>query len=335
MKRRQWLKWGAGVAAASLGSTLFPVSALGNPRTGWVFDDRFLTPVFDPPHPEQPRRVKMIVEAIRGAGLPDRLAPIAVREDVDAALRLIHTDSHIASVRIAYGQSIDALARTAVGGVLAAIDAVHAGHVGNAFVCSRPPGHHARNTGREEGFCFFNHVSIGARYAQRALGLSRVLIIDWDYHHGDGTEMFFYEDPSVLVFSTHDLHAYPRTGFPERRGAGPGEGFNINVPLPCGATDRDIETAFRDVLVPAADAFRPEFVLVSAGFDSREQDLLGCFNVTDDGYRTLTRIAMDIAARHCNGRLVSVLEGGYNAAGTASAVVAHLRELAGIERQGI
>jgi acetoin utilization deacetylase AcuC-like enzyme len=316
---------------AALAAGAAPVAAPAGPRarTGWVFDPRFNTPAFEPTHPEQPRRVQAIVEAVTEAGLMQALQPLAVRDDVDGALRLIHTEAHIASIRIAYGAAIDGLARAAVGATLAAVDAVHAGEVRNAFVCSRPPGHHARNTGREQGFCFYNHVAVGARYAQRELGLKRALIIDWDYHHGDGTEMFFYDDAETLYFSTHDLHAFPGTGFAERRGVGAGEGSNINVPMPCGATDAQLVAAFNDWLLPAADAFKPELVLISAGFDSRQQDLLGCFDISDAGFAELTRISMGIADRHCDGRLVSVLEGGYNVSGLASGVVAHLRALAG------
>jgi len=328
VKRRQLLTTAARCAA--LGACPGWTYAWAAPAavTGWVYDPLFLTPVFGPNHPEQPRRVQAILAAMEESGLLGRLRDIPPRADVDRALRLIHTDAHIAAIRAGYGEAIDALARKGVGSALAAVDAVAAGAVRNAFVCSRPPGHHARNTGREEGFCFFNNVAVAARHAQRERGLRRVLIVDWDYHHGDGTEGFFYEDPEVLYFSTHDWHAYPGTGDPARRGAGAGAGYNINVPLPCGATDADIVTAFERHLLPAADAFRPDVVLVSAGFDSRAEDLLGCFGVSDQGFERLTRMVMAIADRHCGGRLVSVLEGGYNLRGLASAVVAHVRTLA-------
>jgi acetoin utilization deacetylase AcuC-like enzyme len=297
--------------------------------TGWVFDEAFMTPVFEPGHPEQPRRVQAILDAMRASGLLPRLRSLTARDDVDGALRLIHTEAHIAAIRVTYGEAIDAMARKGVGAALAAVDAVAGASVRNAFVCSRPPGHHARNTGREEGFCFFNNVAIAARHAQHELGLRRILIVDWDYHHGDGTESFFYDDPEVLYFSTHDWHAYPGTGDPARTGAGAGTGYNINVPLPCGATDADIVAAFEQHLLPAADAFRPDLVLVSAGFDSRADDLLGCLGVSDEGFVQLTRMVMAIAERHCSGRLVSVLEGGYNLQGLASAVVAHVGTLLG------
>ncbi|MCG8380467.1 MAG: histone deacetylase, partial [Proteobacteria bacterium] len=160
-------------------------------------------------------------------------------------------------------------------------------------------------------------------------GLNKILIIDWDYHHGNATETMFYDDPSVLFFSTHDFYAYPGTGHPDRKGSGAGEGYNINIHLPCGTTDEKIIDVFNKVLLPVADSFKPDMVLVSAGFDSRKDDLLGCFNITDNGFIELTRIVMQIAKQHCNGKLVSILEGGYNPSGNARAVVAHVKTLLG------
>jgi acetoin utilization deacetylase AcuC-like enzyme len=198
--------------------------------------------------------------------------------------------------------------------------------VKNAFCASRPPGHHARNTGQEEGFCYFNHIAIAARYLQQQ-GYQKILIVDWDYHHGDGTEWAFYDDPTVLCFSTHDMFSYPGTGSPSRTGTGAGEGFNINVHLPCESGDAEIKAAFEKLLIPAATAFEPDFILVSAGFDSRKDDLLGCFDITDAGFAELTQIVKNLALQHCQGRLVSVLEGGYNLEGNASAMLAHLTAL--------
>jgi acetoin utilization deacetylase AcuC-like enzyme len=148
------------------------------------------------------------------------------------------------------------LGRAGVGAALAACEAVHARKVRNAFVCSRPPGHHARNDGEVVGFCLYNNVAVAARYLQRRLGYRRILIVDWDYHHGDGTESFFYEDPSVLLFDTHDWRAYPRTGDPGRRGGGDAVGTKISVDLPCGATDAQMLRAFDQQLLPAAEVFR-------------------------------------------------------------------------------
>jgi acetoin utilization deacetylase AcuC-like enzyme len=317
---------------ATAAAAIVPAHAASARPTGWVDAPIFRTPLFDAAHPEQPRRVEVIEAALEAGALAQRVQrstpSAAAAAAVETALRHVHTDAHIASIRAHHGERTDAVARAAVAATLSAIDAVAAGRWRNAFVCSRPPGHHARNSGREEGFCFYTHVAIGARHAQRRHGLARVLIVDWDYHHGDGTEHFFYDDPSVLVFSTHDVDAYPRTGFASRRGAGAGAGFNLNVPLPCGAGDDDIVAAFEQHLVPAAQRFAPDVVLVSAGFDSRAGDRLGCFAVGDAGFARLTQIVVRLARRHAAGRIVSVLEGGYQGAGLASAVLAHVETLA-------
>lgn len=321
MKRRPLLL-AAGLAAV--------VPAHAATATGWVGDPIFHTPIFEPTHPAQPQRVDVIEAALQSSPLAAKVVPIKAAAGNDAALRLIYTDPHIESIRAQHGARIDAVARTAAGATIAAIDAIDAvaaRRVRNAFVCSRPPGHHARNSGREEGFCFYNHVAIGARHAQRRHGWARVLIVDWDYHHGDGTESFFYDDPSVLVFSTHGVKAYPGTGLASRHGSGAGEGFNINVPLSCGASDDDVAAAFEQKLVPAATRFRPELVMISAGFDSRAGDRLGCFALSDEGFARLTRIVMKIADAHCGGRIVSVLEGGDQGAGLASAALAHVDAL--------
>ncbi len=297
--------------------------------TGWVADPRFDLPAFELQHPEQPRRVQAIQAALaRNAALASRLERLTLPGEaaIDEAIARVHTPAHVEGIRSRYSSDINTLARAACGGALAAVEAVHARRIVNAFVATRPPGHHAANTGREEGFCFFNTVAVAARHAQR-LGHARVLIVDWDYHHGDGTEGLFYEDPSVFYFSTFDPEAYPRTGSAARTGAGAGTGYTANHPLRCGATDDDVLVIYRDHLIPVADRFKPDLVLVSAGFDSRVDDLLGCFRFTDDGYRRMTAIVADIARRHCDGRLVSCLEGGYHIAGLASAAMAHTAAL--------
>lgn len=314
------------VLGASAPSDKGPERAL----TGWVADPRFDLPAFERLHPEQPRRVQAIQAALaRDSALASRLERLTLPGEaaIDEAIARIHTPDHIDGIRSLYSRDINTLARAACGGALAAVEAVHARRIVNAFVATRPPGHHAANTGREEGFCFFNTVAVAARHAQRRLGYRRVLIVDWDYHHGDGTEALFYDDPSVFYFSTFDPEAYPRTGSAARTGAGAGTGYTANHPLRCGATDADVLAIYRDHLIPVADRFKPDLVLVSAGFDSRVDDLLGCFRFTDDGYRRMTAIVADIARRHCGGRLVSCLEGGYHIAGLASAAMAHTAAL--------
>ena len=268
-----------------------------------------------------------MMEVFAERGIDRDVVDLPLATDPMSSIRAHHTAEHVDSV-----SRIDVTGRVAelaVAGALGAVDAVAGGRVKNAFCASRPPGHHANNTGREEGFCFYSNAAIAARYAQRVHGLERVLIVDWDYHHGNATQNAFYDDPSVLFFSTHDWQAYPGTGDPSLTGEGAGEGFNINVHLDCGARDVDMLRAWDSKLLAAAASFRPDFIIVSAGFDSRQDDLLGCFALTDDVFRRMTRTVMDLADDYTGGRLVSLLEGGYNVEGNALASAAHVETLLG------
>lgn len=296
-------------------------------HTAVLLDDRFSQHQISPAHPESPARYRTLKKAVMA--MPEQLVlekmePLAT-EQVEPWLLQIHSKQHIDAIKSDAETYNNVLPATAA--CLAAVDAVMQGKVRNAFCASRPPGHHALNTGREEGFCYFNHIAIAARYAQQKYEAEKVLIIDWDYHHGNGTEWAFYSDPSVLFFSTHDQYAYPGTGSPSRTGEGDGEGFNINVHLGCGTDDKAILAAFEQHLRPALTKFKPDLILVSAGFDSRVDDLLGCFAITDQGFAQLTRWVMQLADEFCDGRLVSVLEGGYNIQGNARAAVSHLEAL--------
>ncbi len=310
------------VSAAGLPTPAHPKPA----GTGLAYDPLFLEHQLEPGHPESPHRLHAARDGLKRNGLLARTVKLNLLEDIEPHMLRVHTAEHVASIKRRYGHSHKvAMAATAAG--LAATAAVCESRLGNAFCLTRPPGHHALNTGREEGFCYYNTVAVAARYAQKTHGLAKILIVDWDYHHGNGTEAAFYDDPSVLFFSTHDRRAYPGTGDPRRTGAGRGEGYNINVHLDCGATDADLAAAFNRHLLPAADAFKPDLVIISAGFDSRKDDTLGCFDVSDDGFAELTKIMTRFAGRHCEGRLVSVLEGGYNPPGLASAVASHVKAL--------
>ncbi len=180
------------------------------------------------------------------------------------------------------------------------------------------------------GFCVVNNIALAARHARRRHGLARVLIADWDVHHGNGTQDIFYRDGSVFVFNTHQSPWYPGTGRADETGAGEGKGTTLNCPLPAGAGRAEILGAFEQQLLPAVEAFRPELVLISAGFDSRVDDPLGQFRLTDEDFADLTRLVAGIAERHAHGRVVSMLEGGYNLAGLASAAAAHVGALAQI-----
>jgi acetoin utilization deacetylase AcuC-like enzyme len=293
--------------------------------TAWGFDERFMEYELEPLHPECPERLMAIKTKMEESGLNKRLLKLSPINDVTEHIKKIHTESHIASIKKI--KNIGPIAELAVSYVLSAVKTVLEGKARNAFCAVRPPGHHALNTGREEGFCFYNNVAIAARYAQNVFKLNKVLIIDWDFHHGNGTEAVFYEDSTVLYFSTHYALAYPGTGLPEKKGKGAGYGYNINVHLPCGTQDKDIIDVFYNILVPAANSFKPDFILISAGFDSHTNDKLGCFDITDTGFVELTKIVMNLAHVHCKDRIVSVLEGGYTPEELASAVYHHVLTL--------
>jgi acetoin utilization deacetylase AcuC-like enzyme len=317
------------MSALAFGLTRFVKAESAKNRTGFVYDDRYLDHKLglrrEQPHPESPERLLKINEAMRAAGLDKEVTRLALAANPMPSIKAHHSAEHVASV-----QKIPVtgpVAELAVAGALGAVEAVAKGRVRNAFCAIRPPGHHANNTGAEEGFCFYSNAAIAAKYAQKTFGYEKVLIIDWDYHHGNGTQNAFYADPSVLFFSTHDWHAYPGTGDPSLTGEGESRGLNINVHLDCGARDRDMLSAWDNKLLPAVNKFEPDLVLISAGFDSRKDDLLGCFEVTDDAFKKMTQTAMDMASQYCEGRLVSLLEGGYNVDGLASAVVTHVGTL--------
>ena len=309
-------------------------------ETGVVTSRAFVEHLTGADHPEQPARVTAIVERLEAEGLLERARAIEPRAATDEEVVRCHAPEYLRLVAEEVGGGAGQLstgdtrvsarsleiARLAAGGVLAAVDAVCAGRVRNAFAVVRPPGHHATPT-QGMGFCLFNNVAIAARHAQAKHGLRRVLIADWDVHHGNGTQDIFYEDGSVLFFDTHQHPLYPGTGRAEETGKGAGAGRTINCPFPAGAGRAEIVAAFREKLVPAADAFRPDLVLVSAGFDSRVDDPLGGFRLTDEDFAELTGIVKEIAGRHCAGRLVSTLEGGYALDGLASAAAAHVRAL--------
>jgi len=320
MLRRDFIS----IAGLSLASTVKAKPA--NTNTGIVLEPRFSKHVISDAHPEKPLRYQRILEALQQEQLLTKLKVIKPMVDASEYVELVHSKHHIESLK-KQSSEIHQLALLATSGLLTAVDSVCQSELVNVFCCSRPPGHHALNTGQEEGFCYYNHVAIAARYAQQKYDLNKVLIVDWDYHHGNGTEATFYDDPSVLFFSTHDKFAYPGTGSELRIGRGAGKGFNINVHLGCGAEDKDILLAFEQQLLPKAAAFKPDLILISAGFDSRQDDLLGCHNITDKGFYQLTLLIKQLADQHCEGRLVSVLEGGYNIDGNAQAVISHLQAL--------
>jgi acetoin utilization deacetylase AcuC-like enzyme len=291
-------------------------------------------------HPERPERYDAVMGAIGKAGLLPRLLPLDARDATDEELLFCHTAEYldIARTDAASGRpwlstgdtdlSLNSfeIAVRAAGGVLNAVDAVFTGRARNAFCAVRPPGHHA-NAARGMGFCLLNNVAVAARYAQRRHGAERVLIVDWDVHHGNGTQDIFYRDGSVFYFSTHQWPLYPGTGRRDETGEGAGRGTTMNFPLPAGSGRKEVLGAVVDSLRPAMDRFRPDLVLISAGFDSRIGDLLGRFTLADADFADLTRPLMDVADRYSGGRVVSALEGGYNLEGLGSAAAAHVAAL--------
>jgi len=291
-------------------------------------------------HPEVPGRCDAVLKGLAEAGLEEHLVKLRPRAATNEELMLCHARSYVGLVKreAASGKghlstgdtplcrkSFD-VAVSAAGGILAAVDAVAKGDVKNAFCVVRPPGHHA-GAAKGMGFCIFNNVAIAARYAQKKHRLPRALIVDWDVHHGNGTQSIFYRDGSVFFFSTHQWPWYPGTGRADETGAEGGIGSTLNVPLPAGSGRKEILGAMKAELVPAADRFKPDLVLVSAGFDSRKGDPLGRFTLTDRDFADMTALVLDIARRHAKGRLISVLEGGYDLKGLASVAAAHVKAL--------
>jgi acetoin utilization deacetylase AcuC-like enzyme len=296
-------------------------------------------------HPERAERYDAVTKAFEAAGLAKSLPRIPLRKATRDELMFVHSGAYVDTVHreiaalegapylrdlstgdTVVGQRSLDVALQAVGGVLNAVDAVIARKATNAFCAVRPPGHHATPS-RGMGFCLFNNVAIAARHAQKKHGLARVMIADWDVHHGNGTQDTFYTDGSVFFFSTHQSPWYPGTGHAGETGEGKGEGKILNCPFPAGAGAEQIVTAFRVKLAGAMKEFKPDLVILSAGFDSRTGDPLGRFHLTDSDFAELTRIAMEIAERYAGGRLVAVLEGGYSLEGLSSAVLAHVSAL--------
>jgi acetoin utilization deacetylase AcuC-like enzyme len=324
-------------ATASAPGTTAPAPAK---KTGFLCADIYLDHKVPASFPEKPERLSAILTRLRDRKLLDQLVRIQPRDAEIGQLTAVHSIEYIQRVKAACdrgdrqidtpdmpisARSYDA-AVAAAGGVIAATDAVMEGKVVNAFCAVRPPGHHALKD-KAMGFCLFNNVAVAARHLLTSHRLARVLIVDWDVHHGNGTQAAFYEDGNVLYFSVHRGKFYPGTGSESETGRGKGEGFIINVPVPAGATDADYRKAFEEKLLPAAEKFKPDFVLISAGFDAHADDPLGGLKLTAGGYADLTRIVKSVAERHCRGRIVSSLEGGYDLSALADSVEAHLRAL--------
>ena len=302
-------------------------------------DDSMLAHDQGPQHPESPARLRAIVERLRArpvAGTRWQAPRPATRAE---ALR-VHSPAYVELVEQVRGTwarldedvtlsagSVDA-SYLAAGAVIAAVEAVVGGAASNAFALVRPPGHHAE-VGQAMGFCVLANVAIAAEHARQQLGVQRVLVIDWDVHHGNGTQHIFAGRDDVLVFNTHQSPHYPGTGAVHEQGVGAGLGYTVNAPLPAGLGDGDYAAVFARLLRPVAASFRPDLVLVSAGFDAHRDDPLGDMQVSAEGFAGLCAVAREIAEDTAGGRLVLALEGGYDLAGLADSVHGCVEVLAG------
>jgi histone deacetylase 6 len=305
--------------------------------TGLLFDERFLAHRAPYGHPEHPGRLSAIWRRLSDEGLAGRCRAVPAREASHEELARVHTAGHIAAIddtaRDAFRQldpdtytcrDSALAARLAAGGLVDLAAEVASGRLANGLALVRPPGHHAE-ADRAMGFCLFNNVAVAARAVQASRAAERVLIVDWDLHHGNGTQNTFWEDPSVLYFSTHQSPLYPGTGALDEIGGGAGRGLTVNVPLPAGCGDAEYVAAFDRVLLPIARDFRPDLVLVSAGFDAAAGDPLGAMRLSPAGYAKLTELLTTLAG----GRVVLALEGGYDLDAIAASAAGCLRVLLG------
>jgi acetoin utilization deacetylase AcuC-like enzyme len=310
-------------------------------KTGLVYNDIYLNHDTGPHHPETAKRLIAIIESLRTTGLLEKLLPIesepAKRDiiafchepdyideferDVTNASPFIHTPECPLS------PDTFEVARYAVGGVLKGVDKVLEGRVENCFCAVRPPGHHAERS-RAMGFCYFNNVAIAATYLQKQHDIERIMIIDWDVHHGNGTQHIFEENPSVFYISLHQdpSSCYPGTGWSQETGSGKGKGYTLNFPMPPGSSDNEYLKAMEHI-EQTMDHFKPQFVLISAGFDAHMADPLAHIRLTKKGYESLTRSIKNIAESYAKGRIVSVLEGGYNMEALKESLEAHITVL--------
>jgi len=305
--------------------------------TGLVCDPRFLEHRAPYGHPEHPGRLAAIYGRCREDGLTGRCTDVPARAAEDEELLRVHTPALVRAVDATASSDFRSLdpdtytsrgsaeaARLAAGGLIDLARDVCGGRLDNGFALVRPPGHHAE-ADRAMGFCLYNNVAVAARAVQAAGLCERVLVVDWDVHHGNGTQHSFWSDPSVLYFSTHQDPFYPGTGAAGEAGGGEGLGFTVNVPWPAGMGDADFAAAFDRLLLPVAERFAPQLVLVSAGYDAAAGDLLGGMRLSPAGYAELT----ERLTRLAGGRVVLALEGGYNLDVIARSAAACLRVLLG------
>jgi acetoin utilization deacetylase AcuC-like enzyme len=305
-------------------------------KLGILYDPAFLRHETGPVHPESPMRLRAVKRALDE--IDWQTETIKARPATREELQLIHTPKHVdfilglnitGIVQLDMDTSVSEhskeAALKAVGGTVEAIKRVIEGKITKAFCAVRPPGHHAE-ADRIMGFCIFNNIAIGAAKALE-MGLQRVAIVDWDLHHGNGTQNSFYDSDRVLYISLHQSPFYPGSGAEEEKGIGRGLGYTINIPMVAGSSDVDFRAAFNEIVIPALINYGPELILISAGFDAHQDDPLGSLYLTTEYFGEMTRAVRNIADKFSRGRIISVLEGGYNFAVLKECVTVHLKEL--------
>jgi acetoin utilization deacetylase AcuC-like enzyme len=318
--------------------------------TGLVQDDRFRKHWTGEGHPERPDRLAAIARSFQLRGLTERCRSIKFAPISLDVVRRVHDEDYLQRLERACAENRDfidvpdsgicsesfEIARLAAGAVIAAVDEVMAGRIDNAFCALRPPGHHAERN-ESMGFCLLNNVAIAAQYLMDRYGLSRVLILDWDVHHGNGTQHIFEADPRVLFISIHGHPGilYPGTGYARERGIGAGEGFTLNCPMLPPSGDTEYREVFDDPILPAIRWFAPEFVLISAGFDAHVLDPLAPLELPTESFGWMTDAMTEVAERFCGGRLVSVLEGGYHLEALGDCTALHVARLMAVSDRAI
>ncbi len=306
-------------------------------KLAFLYDPVFTLHNPGPGHPERPQRVEAIYSFLKQKGFFRKVETISPKNADRTQLELVHESNYVNYILEQRGidhlildrgdtilnqHSVDAALKAAGAGI-EAVDLIFNHGFDKAFACVRPPGHHAE-TDRAMGFCVFNNIAIAARYALQLPQVKRVLIIDWDVHHGNGTQHIFYRDPHVYYLSLHQSPFYPNTGRSDESGEGPGQGFTRNLPLPIGQTDRDYIYLMQQALEDIKSIFIPDLILISAGFDAHRDDPLSGMLLTENGYYKLTELVALFAHQHCNGRIISFLEGGYNLTALSKSVYQHL-----------
>ncbi len=311
-------------------------------KTGFLYDPRYLLHDTGPFHPEMPERLQVIHQGIEEAGLLPQLRRITALRANEKWIRTVHTQSYVRrfeEVCLSGNRSLDhednqmcvetyETAMLAVGGILETLRMVMSGEIDNAFCAVRPPGHHAESN-QAMGFCYFNNVAIAARYLQSEFDIQRVAIVDFDVHHGNGTQHIFESDETVFYYSIHQhpSFAYPGTGREFEAGTGNGHGYTKNSPILPGQSDDDYRACIQRDLLPAMETFKPEVLLVSAGFDAHEDDQMSDVKLSTEGYTWIIQTLMQLADQYCQGRLVSVLEGGYSLELLPELAANHVRAL--------